>query len=141
MGSFMKFYLGISFLFLFQVACTPMKRAQTGIARAVGGQDTVYVNGHEVYCSQGRVCSEIDVLRIYVENRDKGKVRITFKNRTGNNSLFQVRLEILDPNTREVLAESRLENVALPATQEKNYEMPGIYRKNALVRVLMNKAY
>lgn len=122
-------------------SCTPMKRMQTGIARGVAGSDVIKVNGHEVYCSQGEVCSEVDVLAIAVEDRDGGKVRVTLKNRTGNTALIQIRLQIKAAASGEVLTETRAENVAIPATQEKIYEMPGVYTKGAVVRVLMNTAY
>ncbi len=125
---------------LLAASCTPLKRAQTGIARGIGGSEVIMVDGHEVYCSQGRVCAEVDVLSISVEDRDGGKVRVVLKNRTGNNALVAVRLEIKSASG-EVLTETRPEQVALPATQEKTYEMPGVYKKGATVRVLLNTAY
>ena len=54
---------------------------------------------------------------------------------------MQVRLQIKNPATGEVISESRSENVAIPPTQEKIYEMPGIYRKGSVVRVLLNTAF
>lgn len=125
---------------LLAASCTPLKRAQTGIARGIGGSEVIMVDGHEVYCSQGRVCAEVDVLSISVEDRDGGKVRVVLKNRTGNNALLAIRLEIKSASG-EVLTETRPEQVALPATQEKTYEMPGVYKKGATVRVLLNTAY
>lgn len=121
-------------------ACTPLKRAQTGLARGITGNEVIRVDGHEVYCSEGKVCSEIDVLGIAVEDRDGGKVRVTLKNRTGNTALVQVRLEIRSTQG-EVLSETRPENVAIPATQEKAYEMRGIFKQGARLRVIMNTAY
>ncbi|HXW59919.1 MAG TPA: hypothetical protein VEK06_00115 [Myxococcota bacterium] len=120
-------------------SCTPMKRAQTGLARSIAGQERIKVDGYEVYCSEGKVCSEIDVLSISMENRDKGKVRVTFKNRTGNTALFQVRLEIRDP--AGAVTETRPENIAIPPTQELSWEMPGVAKQGGTVRVLMNTAY
>jgi|GEM_PF-1728523 len=122
-------------------SCTPMKRAQTGVARAIAGSEAINVGGHEVYCSQGEVCAEVDVLAISVEDRDGGKVKVTLKNRTGETALIQIRLQIKNPATGEVISETRPENVAIPPTQEKIYEMPGIYKKGAVVRVLLNTAY
>jgi hypothetical protein len=122
-------------------SCTPLKRAQTGMARAIAGSETIKVGGHEVYCSEGKVCAEIDVIAIGVEDRDGGKVKVTLKNRTGNTALVQIRLQIFNPNSGEVLSETRSENVAIPPTQEKIYEMPGVYKKGSLVRVLLNTAY
>src|SRR5689334_8866439 len=134
--------LGIFFIAILN-GCTPMKRAQTGIVRGIAGQETIKVDGNEVYCSQGKVCSEIDVLAISMEQRDGGKVRVTFKNRTDNTALFQVRLEVRGPGAPggpggEILRETRPENVVIPATQEKTYEMPGIAVKGGTVRVIMN---
>jgi hypothetical protein len=123
------------------VSCTPLKRTQTGLARAIAGSDTIKVGGHEVYCSEGKVCSEIDVLAISVEDRDGGKVRVTLKNRTGNTALAQIRLQVRNPTTGEVLSETKPENIAIAPTQEKIYEMPGIYRKGSVVRVLLNTAF
>lgn len=120
--------------------CTPLKRAQTGMARAIAGSDVREVNGHEVYCSEGKVCSEIDVLSISAEDRDGGRVRVVLKNRTGNTALVKIGIEIRDRKTGEILAKSRPENVAIPPTEEKVYDMPGINKEHALLRVLMNAA-
>lgn len=110
------------------------------MARTIVGEKSYEINGHEVYCSLGLICSEIDVLAINKEDRDGGKVMITFKNRTGNNAIFQVRLEILNAQN-EILSHTRPENVAIGATQEKIYEMPGLYKKNGKIRVILSKAY
>ncbi|HXW53473.1 MAG TPA: hypothetical protein VEL47_05140 [Myxococcota bacterium] len=122
-------------------SCTPLKRAKTGVTRAIAGSETTNVGGHEVYCSEGEVCAEIDVLAVSVEDRDGGRVRVTLKNRTDNTALIQIRLQIKNPTTGEVFSETRPENVAIPATQEKIYEMPGVFKKGAVVRVLLNTAY
>ena len=58
---------------------SPLKRAQTGLARGIAGSDTIQVHGHEVYCSEGKVCAEVEVLAIGVEDRDGGKVKVTLK--------------------------------------------------------------
>jgi hypothetical protein len=121
-------------------SCTPLKRAQTGLARGIAGSSLTTVGGHEVYCSEGKVCAEIDVLAISVEDRDGGRVRVTLKNRTGNTALVQIRLQIKNKDTGEIITETRSENVALPATQEKVYEMPGVNRQGSVVRVLLNAA-
>ncbi len=130
----------LSIPFLFLISCTPMKRAQTSLARSITGSDAIKVGGHEVYCSEGKVCAEVEVLSIWVEDRDGGKVRVVLKNRTGNTALVQVRMEVRAANG-EVLTETRPENVPLPATQEKSYEMNGVARKGASVRVILNTAY
>ncbi len=136
-----RLLFGLALGGLLITSCTPLKRAQTGLARGIAGSDTIKVGGHEVYCSEGKVCAEIDTLAIGVEDRDGGKVKVTLKNRTGNTALLQIRLQIINPSTGEVLVETRPENVAIPGTQEKIYEMPGIFRKGAVVRVLLNTAY
>lgn len=135
----MKKILLASILIL-AASCTPLKRAQTGIARSIGGSEVIRVGGHEVYCSQGRVCAEVEVLSISAEDRDGGKVRVVLKNRTGNTALVAIHLQIQSASG-EVLTETRPEQVALPATQEKAYEMPGVYKQGATVRVLLNTAY
>jgi hypothetical protein len=134
----MKNLIVISFLCL--SSCTPMKRAQTGIARSIAGSTEIKIDGNEVYCSQGEVCSEVDVVAIAMEDRNGGKVRVTLKNRTGNTALIQIRLEVKSPQG-EVLVETRPENFVLPPTQEKTYEMPGIARQGAKLRVILNTAY
>ncbi len=126
-------------LFLFS-SCTPMKRAQTSLARGIAGSEVIKVGGHEVYCSEGKVCSEVDVLAISMEERDGGKIRVTLKNRTGNSALVQIHLEVRGSDG-QILTETRPENVPLPATQEKTYEMPGVARIGATVRVIMNTAF
>jgi len=135
----MKNLILISFLLILG-SCTPMKRAQTGIARGIAGSTETKVGGNEVYCSQGEVCSEVDVVAISMEERDGGKVRVTLKNRTGDTALIQIRLEIKSAQG-EVLTETRPENFVLPPTQEKTYEMPGVARRGAFVRVILNTAY
>lgn len=137
----MRLCLFIGGLLLVGLSCTPLKKAQTGMARAIAGHETKQVSGQEVYCSEGKVCAEVDVLSIHVEDKDGGKVKVTLKNRTGNHALVQIRLQIIKRESGEVLVETRPENVALPPTQEKLYEMPGVYKHGALVRVLLNTAH
>lgn len=136
----MKYFVALALLLAFFAGCTPMKRAQTGIVRGIAGQETIKVDGYEVYCSEGKVCSEIDVLTISMEQRNNGKVRVTFKNRTDNTALFQVRLEVRDP-AGNLWQETRADNVALPPTQERTWEMPGVASKGGTVRVLLNTAH
>jgi hypothetical protein len=134
----------IIFLMTFVVlasSCTPLKRAQTGMARSIAGEEVIKVGNHEVYCSEGKVCAEIDVLAISIEDREKGRVRVTLKNRTGNTALLQIRLQIKNAATGEVITETRPQQIAIPPTQEKIYEMPGIAHPGAVVRVLLNTVY
>jgi hypothetical protein len=136
----MKKIILLSGALLLMSSCTPMKRAQTSMARGIAGSEVIKVGGHEVYCSEGKVCSEVDVVAIWVEERDGGKVRVTLKNRTGNSALVQIRLEIRS-SSGEVLTETRPENFPIPGTQEKTYEMPGVARTGATVRVILNTAF
>lgn len=136
----MKNILALVLLALAFSGCTPMKRAQTSIARGVGGNEVIKVGQHEVYCSQGRVCSEVDVLAIAMEKRDGGKVMVTLKNRTGDTVLVQIRLQIRNQEG-QILFDGVPDNFAIPATQEKNYEMPGVAKLGGSVRVLLNTAY
>lgn len=121
-------------------SCTPLKRAQTGMARAIAGSDVIKVDGHEVYCSEGKVCSEVDVLAITILT-ETNTVRVTLKNRTGNSARVQIRLQIKDGKTGAVLTETRPEDVPLPPTQEVDYEVRYVYKENAVVRVIMNTPY
>lgn len=136
----MKKLVILGILLLATTSCTPLKRAQTGLARGIAGSTKVEIDGNEVYCSEGKVCAEVEVMAIWVEDRDGGTVRVVLKNRTGNTALVQIRLEIRSASG-EVLTETRPENFSLPPTQEKSYEMRGIARKGAKVRVLLNTAY
>ena len=131
-------FILLSLAFAFS-ACTPMKRAQTSIARGIGGNKTIEVDGHEVYCSQGRVCSEIDVIAVSAENKDYGSVRVKFKNRTGDSVLVKVKIEVLDKNGN-LLDETRPENHPIPPTQESAYEIKGLSRIGAHMRILLNAA-
>lgn len=135
----MKKILFLGALLALSFSCTPMNRAQTGLARTIAGQETIKVDGYEVYCSEGKVCSEIDVLAISMQDRDQGKVLVTFKNRTGNTALFQVRLQVRDASGEMI--ETRPQNVVIPPTQEKTIERNGIAKKGGTVRVLLNTAY
>lgn len=125
---------------LLSCSCTPLKRAQTGLARAIAGSTKLHVNGHEVYCSEGKVCSEIDVLSINAEDKDKGRVKVLLKNRTGNTALIQIRLQLIADNG-EIVSETRAENVAIKPTEEKLYDMPGFNKKGAKIVVLLNVAH
>lgn len=137
----MKYFYLALVLVIISSSCTPLKRAQTGMARAIAGSETISVDNHEVYCSEGKVCAEVEVLTIDVEDRDGGKVTVNLKNRTGNTALVQIHLQIKDRMSGRIYTETRAENVAIKPTEEKIYEMPGLYKKGALVRVLLNVAH
>lgn len=116
-----------------------MKRAQTSIARGIGGSKVIQIDGHEVYCSQGRVCSEIDVLSISSEKKNYGAVKIKFKNRTGDAVLVKIKIEVLD-NNGNLLDETRPEHHPIPPIQESTYEVKGLSRLNSHMRILLNAA-
>lgn len=122
--------------FLF-AACTPLRQAQTGISGAIAGQKLLKYDWGEVYCSQGVVCGEVEVVRVDIERRNGGRVVVTLKNRTQQNIVVSVHLQIYDQNG-VVLLETNPDQFPLPHTQAKRYEMPGIFREGALVRVMLN---
>jgi hypothetical protein len=119
--------------------CTGIKRMQTSISNAISGSEVIKVGNHEVYCSQGKVCSEVDVLSIEMDDENGGDVHITFKNRTHHTALFQARIEVRDTQGR-LLDETRPENVVLPPTQERPLTLLGLARKDASVKLFLNAA-
>lgn len=118
--------------------CTGLKRSQTAVSRGIVGRVDKEVSGHRVYCGQGQVCSEVDVIGISAQ--DNGMVKVTLENRTGNTALVQVSLEILDA-AGNILTSTRPENVSIPKYQKTVYSMPGVYQKGSVVRVMVNEAY
>jgi hypothetical protein len=138
----MKYFLLIAVAIVVGLSsCTSLKKAELGVARTIAGSETIEIDGHEVYCSEGRVCAEVAVLSIEPVNVDGGMVRVTLQNRRRETSLIQIKLQIKDRKTGDLLDETRPENLPLPPTQEKIYERTRIYRKDAKVRVLLNPAY
>lgn len=115
-------------------SCAQMKRAQTGIGQAIHNPVTQTFQWGEVYCGQGEVCGEVEVIRVDVENRDGGRVDVTLHNRTGDQVAVQIALEILAANG-STLDRTSFFNVALQPRQEQNWTMPGIMRAGQKVRV------
>src|SRR5687768_1409555 len=81
---------------LLLVSCAGMRRAQTGIGQTINNASTQKFAWGEVYCGQGTVCSEIEVLRVDFENRNGGVVEVTLHNRTGVHVQAQIALEIVN---------------------------------------------
>jgi hypothetical protein len=118
------------------VACAQARYAQTGVGQAIDNPVTQTYPWGEVYCGQGTVCAEIEVRRVDVEDRDGGRVQVTLHNRTGAQVAAQIQLQILDGSGTE-LDSTAFENVPLQPRQETTYEMPGVYRQGAKVRVVL----
>lgn len=137
----MKKIVFLMLIVAFNFSCTPLKRAQTNFARSVAGSDVIKIGNHEAYCSQGQVCSEVDVLAISFDKEHDDvvdTVKVVLKNRTDRNALVRIRLQITESDGRQV--ETRPELFSIPPTEEKTYKMPGVYKKGAKVRVLLNAA-
>src|SRR3989338_9105421 len=77
-------------------ACAGVRQAQTGIRQGINNSVDQQFSWGEVYCGQGTVCSEIEVLRVDFENRNGGQVQVTLHNRTGLDLQAQIGLEIVN---------------------------------------------
>lgn len=113
-----------------------MKYGSTSIGQAFHGEKRIPFEWGEVYCGQGQICAEVEVLRVDFEDRDGGRVEVTLHNRTGSQVAAQVSLEILSENGAR-LDSSRFQDVPLQPRQETVFEMPGIYKRGAKVRVII----
>jgi hypothetical protein len=118
------------------LACAQVRYAQTEVGQTIDNPVTQTYPWGEVYCGQGTVCAEIEVRRVDVEDEDGGRVQVTLHNRTGEQVAAQIQLQILDGTGAE-LDSTNFENVPLQPRQEMTYEMPGVYRKGAKVRVVL----
>jgi hypothetical protein len=118
------------------LACAQVRYAQTEVGQAVDNPVTQTYPWGEVYCGQGTVCAEIEVRRVDVEDVDGGRVQVTLHNRTGEQVAAQIQLQILDAAGTELDA-TNFENIPLQPRQETTYEMPGVYRQGAKVRVVL----
>ena len=116
------------------VGCAQARYAQTGIGGAIDNPVTQTYDWGEVYCGQGTVCAEIEVRQVNIEDKDGGRIQVILHNRTGLQVAGQIKLEILDGGGA-TLDETAFENVPLQPRQETSWEMPGIYRQGAKVRV------
>ncbi len=119
-------------------ACAGMRQAQTGVRQAIDNSVDQQFKWGDVYCGEGTVCSEIEVLRVDFENRNGGQVQVTLHNRTGVDLQAQISLEIFNDEGAR-LDQSTFQNVGIPASQEKIWTMPGIYQKGAKIRVVLRK--
>lgn len=119
-------------------ACAGMRQAQTGIRQAINNPVEQKFKWGEVYCGQGTVCGEIEVVRVDFENRDAGQVQVTLHNRTGLDLQAQIALEIYNDEGAQ-LDQSNFQDLGIPASQNRTWTMPGIYQKGAKIRVVLRK--
>ncbi len=131
-----KLYLLLSLGLLMSSGCAQMRRGETGLQKAIDNATTISADWGEVYCGEGTVCSEVDVRRVDIEQRDGGVIQVLLYNRTGYQSGFQIALEVLDANGA-LLDRTNYEDFGLQPRVEGRYEMPGIARANSKVRVLL----
>lgn len=128
----------ISFVWLLLLSCAGMRQAQTGIRQTLNNSVEQKFEWGEVYCGQGTVCGEIEVLRVDFENRNGGRVEVTLHNRTGVDLQVQIGLEIVNDQGAR-LDSSTFQDVGVPASQQKVWSMPGVYQKGAKIRVILRK--
>lgn len=119
-------------------ACAGVRRAQTGIRQGINNASLQQFAWGDVYCGEGTVCSEIEVLRVDFENRNGGQVQVTLHNRTGVDLQAQIALEIMNKEGAR-LDQTTFQNVGIPASQEKIWTLPGIYQEGAKIRVVLRK--
>lgn len=119
-------------------ACAGMRQTQTGIRQGVNNSVDQQFAWGSVYCGQGTVCGEIEVLRVDFENRDGGQVQVTLHNRTGLDLQVQASLEILNAEGAR-LDQTNFQNIGIPASQQTVWSMPGVFQKGAKVRVILRK--
>ncbi|MEI6805607.1 MAG: hypothetical protein WCK49_03760 [Myxococcaceae bacterium] len=119
-------------------ACAGVRQAQTGIRQSINNSVDQQYKWGSVYCGEGTVCSEIEVLRVDFEDRNGGQVQVTLHNRTGLDLQAQISLQILNDEGAQ-LEQTNFQNVGIPASQEKVWTMPGIYQKGAKIRVVLRK--
>lgn len=114
--------------------CAQLRYGSTSIGQAIDNPVTIAGDFGEVYCGQGTVCAEVEVLRVDFVNEDRSRVEVTLHNRTNQKVGVQIALEILAANGSR-LDKTTFQDVALSPRQETVWEMPGIYRKGAKIRV------
>jgi hypothetical protein len=133
----MKKMIFFSLIVVVSFSCTPLKHAQTSIARGIAGSSVIKVSGHEVYCSQGQVCSEVEVLEITPVEKTKA-VNVVLKNRTDHNAVVKIVVQMIEPDGTKT--ETRAELISIPPTELKTYTLTSLYKKDAKYRVLLNAA-
>lgn len=119
-------------------ACAGMRQAQTGIRQTINNPVEQKFKWGEVYCGQGTICGEIEVVRVDFENRNGGQVQVTLHNRTGLDLQAQISLEIYNDEGAQ-LDQSNFQNIGMPASQNRVWTLPGIYQKGAKIRVVLRK--
>lgn len=120
------------------LGCAQVRYAQTSVGQAVDNPVVITADWGEVSCGRGTVCAEVEVLRVDTEQRDMGRIDVLLHNRTTGPVAVQVTLEVLGPDGI-VVDRTNAEDVALEALQERSFTMPGIYRPNHKVRVLLRQ--
>lgn len=111
-----------------------MRYAQNSMGEALHGPVTIPTSFGEVYCGQGAVCTEVEVVRVDFEDQDGGRIEVTLHNRTGSQIVVQVGLEVLATNGTR-LDSSRFKDVPLQPRQQSVFEMPNIYKRGSKIRV------
>ena len=119
-------------------SCAQTRYATTSIEQAIDNPVTQTYDWGEVYCGRGTVCAEVEVLRVDIEHRDGGRIQLVLHNRTGDQVSVQIGLEILDANGAR-LDQTSFQDVGLQPRQERSWEMPGIFRQGAKVRVVLRQ--
>jgi hypothetical protein len=118
------------------IGCASMKYGSTSLGQAFHGEKKIAYDWGEVYCGEGTVCAEVEVLRVDFENRDDGRVEVTLHNRTGSQVAVQISLEILADNGSR-LDSSGWQDVPLQPRQETVYDLPGVYKRGGKIRVML----
>lgn len=118
------------------LSCAQARYARTSVEQAVDNPVTQSYDWGEVHCYQGTVCAEIEVLRVDIEERDGGRIEVVLHNRTGESVAGQIAIQVLDQNGAK-LDESNYQDIALPPRQETSWDMPGIFRTGASIRILL----
>ena len=116
--------------------CAQVRYAETSVGQAVDNPVTQSFEWGEVHCPQGTVCAEVEVRSVNIEPRDGGRIEVTLHNRTGESVAAQIAIEILDDQGAR-LDKTNFQDVPLAPRQEQVWDMPGIYREGARVRVLL----
>lgn len=116
------------------MGCAQIRYGQTAIGQTIDNASVQTYDWGEVYCGKGTVCSEIEVVRVDFENRDGGRVEVTLHNRTNEQAAVQIALEILAENGTR-LDKTSFQDLPLAPRQEAVWDMPGIYKKGARIRV------
>ncbi len=131
-------YLVPTLTLILLASCAGVRRAQTGLRQAINNSSTQDFEWGQVYCGQGTVCSEVEVLRVDFQDRNGGNVEVTLHNRTGVSLQVQIALEILNAQGARIDS-TNFQNVGIPGSQEKVWSMPGVYQKGAKIRVILRK--